>query len=185
MGLLLYHAISIGLALGNLIAVLAVIVAALRAAGRQEQAAARRNLLLSLIAFFVLIAVAIAIILVDFERNPLRATVLGLGTILAGVVPVALWMILAFLPIAGLQGEGPVALSAASRHALRVPLIGGVVIALGAATLLIALGGREPPVWPLQYLALGALALACVGLIWPMLVLQRGIARDRQRDRAG
>lgn len=184
MGLLLYHAISIGLALFGLIAVLRMIAAAMRAADRPEQAAARRNMLLSLIAFFVL-AVAIAVILVGFERNPLRATVLGLGTILAGVVPVALWMILAFLPIVGLQDEGPVTLSAASRLALRMPLIGGVVIALAAATLLIALGGREPPVWPLQYVALGALALACGGLMWPMLVLQRGIARDRQRDRAG
>ena len=171
--------ISVAFAILALIRVWRWIGAEMARADDAKFAGAKRSFMFAILAFVLLIVVAIGIIIVDFDRNPMRATVLGLGTILAGIVPVTHWMVLSQIGFMGLKGEGGVTPSARSRQELRLPLLSSVALALVAASVVIWVGGREPPVIPLVYVMLGALALAAGALIWPMLILKRCVDRDR------
>lgn len=150
-----------------------------------KPAAAKRNYFYSLLALVLVVCVGIAVTLVGFERNPMRAVALGLGAMLAGIVPVIHWMMLSQIGFMGLEGEGPVTLSRASRRRLRLPLLASVGIALVAAAFLVWLGGGDPPIVPLEFAALGAVALTVAALIWPILVVKRCIAFERGGGRGG
>jgi hypothetical protein len=171
--------ISLGFAVLALVRIWRWIGGEMARASDAKFAVAKRSFMYSLLAFLLLIVVGIGIVLVGFDRNPMRATMLGLGTVLAGIVPVMHWMVLSQVGFMGLKGEGGVALSAQSRRELRPRLLASVAIAFAAASLLIWLGGRDPPPIPIEYIGIGAVALGAVAVMLPMFVLKRCVDRDR------
>lgn len=175
------NAIALAISIASLIAFSRWLGRQMASTSDPALAPAKRNFVLALVAICALAAIAVVIMLLAIEPDPLAGAMLGMGVFLAGVTPIIYWMILSQVRFMGLEGEGPTKLSDETMRAIRTPMIGGIIIAFAAATLMIWLGGKPEPVLPHEVLALGAVALVALSVAWPLLVLRRCIAEERRR----
>jgi len=103
---------------------------------------AKLGFFLAFAAIFVLLAAAGAVLYAARPYGHLFAGNLAAGTFLAGLVPLCHWGALAQIRAMGLNGEGPVILSPGSRRRIRLPLIGGNLMGVLAAVVLIWFGAH-------------------------------------------
>lgn len=145
---------------------------------------AKRGFYLAFAGIVVLVAAMFGILYAASPYGHIFAGKLAMGMFLAGLVPLCHWLALAQIRAMGLEGEGPVVLSPESRRKIRLPLIGGNLMGILAAVVLIWFSPRTPPADddPLYAVWL-ALGLTFAGAGWPMFVVRRCVERDRAAAR--
>jgi hypothetical protein len=145
---------------------------------------AKRGFYLAFAGIIVLVAATFGILYAASPYGHIFAGNLAMGVFLAGLVPLCHWLALAQIRAMGLAGEGPVILSRESRRKIRPPLIGGTLMGVLAAAVLIWFGPRAAPADddPLYAVWL-AFGLTFAGAGWPMFVVRRCVERDRAAAR--
>lgn len=172
--------VVVGFALSSLIAAFRWIGRATAQSADPGVHRAKLGFFLAFAAILVLLAAMFGILYAARPYGHLFAGNLAVGTFLAGLVAICHWGALAQIRAMGLQGEGPVILSPESRRKIRVPLIGGNLMGVLAALVLIWFGARtsaeiDDTGW-VFFLAIG---LTFAGIGWPMYVVRRRVEIDR------
>lgn len=176
--------VALGFALSSLIGAFRWVERATAESADPGVHRAKRSFFLAFAGIIVLVAAMFGILYAASPYGHIFAGKLAMGMFLAGLVPLCHRMVLAQIRAMGLKGEGPAILSPESRRKIQLPLIGGNLMGVLAAVVLIWFGPRAVPADddPLYAVWL-AVGLTFAGAGWPMFVVRRRVEIDRAAAR--